>query len=161
MKTSTVLVLAAASLVATPAAAQQTRTVTVDAPRYDATQTSTYDRDTHTVTRETDLTRASDGAMASSSFERQRTDEGVTRDRTSTDFAGRESSTSYERRRTEGGWESEGQHVRRDGVVADYQGQGTRTDTGYIAHQSRSVDGRPAGSRTVERSRPLRRTGRR
>ena len=161
MKTSTALVVAAASLATTPVAAQETRTVTVDAPRYDATQTSTYNRDTHTVTRETDLTRSSDGATASSNFERQRTEEGITRDRASSDFAGRESSTSCERRRTADGWESEGQHVRRDGVVADYQGQGTRTDAGYVAHQSRSVDGRPAGTRKVERTHAPRRTGRR
>jgi hypothetical protein len=152
MKIRTVLILATAGLAAAPALAQQSRTVTVDAPRYEGTRTATHDPDEHTLTRETDITRKSDGATASSSFERQRTDDGVTRERTSTDFEGRTSSTSSERRRTADGSESEAQHVRRDGTVADYTGQRTRTENGSVAHQTRSVNGQPAGERTVERT---------
>lgn len=161
MKIRTVLMFAAAGLAATPALAQQSRTVTVDAPRYEGTRTSAYDRDTRTLTSETGLTRKSDRATANSSLVRQRTEEGVTRERASSDFQGRTSNTRYERRRTDSGWESEGQHVRRNGSVADYTGQGTRTETGYTAHQTRSVNGRPAGSRTVEVTRPQRRAARR
>ena len=163
MKIRTVLVLAA-GLAATPALAQQSKTVTVDAPRYEGTRTATYDHDEHTLTRETDVTRKSDGATASSSFERQRTDEGVTRDRTRTDFEGRTSSTGYERSRTADGWEAEGQQIRRNGTVADYTGQGTRTENGSVVHQTRAVNGQPAGERTVERThtpRQPRRGGRR
>lgn len=161
MKIRTVLMFAAAGLAATPALAQQSRTVTVDAPRYEGTRTSEYDRDARTLTSETDLTRKSDGATASSNLVRQRTEEGITRERASSDFHGRTSNTSYQRRRTADGWESEGQHVRRNGSVADYTGQGTRTDTGYTAHQTRSVNGQPRGSRTVEVTRPPRRATRR
>ena len=160
MKTSIVLALAAAGLTATPALAQASRTVAMDGPRYEATRSSAYDRDEQSLSRETEVTRKSDGATANSTFERQRTEDGVTRDRATTDFAGRESSTSYERHRTSEGWESEGQHVRHDGTVADYTGQGTRTETGYVAHQTRAINGQPAGSRTVERTRSPRRTGR-
>lgn len=163
MKIRTVLILAA-GLAATPALAQQSKTVTVDAPRYEGTRTATYDHDEHTLTRETDVTRKSDGATASSSFERQRTDDGVTRERSSTDFEGRTSSSNYERQQTADGWEAEGQHVRRNGTVADYTGQGTRTENGSIVHQTRAVNGQPAGERTVERTRTPRaprHTGRR
>jgi hypothetical protein len=153
MKTSIVLVLAAAGLTAVPALAQQSRTVTVDGPQYEGTRSATYDRDARTLSRETEVTRKSDGATASSSSERQRTADGVTRERVSTDFQGREASTRYQRQRTEDGWEATGQHVRRDGTVADYQGQRTRTETGFVSHQTRTVNGQPAGSRTVERTR--------
>ena len=149
MKLRTALVLAATGLAAAPAAAQQDRTVTVDAPQYEGTRTSTYDRDEKTLTRETQVTRKSDGATASSSLERQRTEDGVARERTSTDFQGRPSSTSYERQHNGDGWMAEGQHVRRDGTVADYTGQGTRTENGRVVQQTRSVNGQPAGSRTA------------
>lgn len=134
-KTIAFAVLAAGLLTAAPATAQQSRTVTYEGQRYDATRIVTHDRDTRTTTRDTDVTRLSDGAMAESSLVRQRTQTGVTRDRWSHDFAGRASSSSYERNRTPHGWAAQGEHEGRFGQSSSYRARGVVTPQGTFVRR--------------------------
>lgn len=97
MKRLTILALAAAGLIAAPALAQESRTVTIDTERYEGTRTTERDRAEGSLTRATDVTRKSDGATASSDFTRRRSEDGVVRDRTTTDFQGRTASSHHER----------------------------------------------------------------
>lgn len=65
-----------------------TRTVTIDGPRVEGSRTVTRDREAGTVVRDTELTRRSDGATASSHYQRQRTETGFTASGTATGFNG-------------------------------------------------------------------------
>jgi len=82
-----------ALLATIPAAAQSSRTVNVDRPRYDATRTVTHDGH-GTVTRDTDITRTRDGTTASRDYTRSFTGNGWTASGTQTGFAGRTRSFS-------------------------------------------------------------------
>jgi len=153
MKRLTILTLAAAGLIAAPALAQQTRTVTIDTPRYEGTRTAERDRAEGTQTRETDVTRKSDGATASRDFSRQRTEDGVTRDRTGTDFQGRTATSHYERERTAHGWQASGERVQRDGDVLTYQGQARVGEHRVVKREAVARNGQPIAARRVVRPR--------
>ena len=150
MNRMTILTLAAAAMIAAPALAQQSNTVTVDTPRYEGTHTTERDRAEGSLTRETDLTRKGDGATASSDFARQRTEDGVTRDRSSTDFQGRTATSHYERERTARGWRASGERVQRDGDVITYGARGARTEHGRVTRQTVAINGDPVAARRVQ-----------
>jgi hypothetical protein len=148
MKMHAILALAAAGLFAVPASAQDGRTASFENDNYSATRTVTHGGGT--TTRDTEVTRKSDGATAESSFVRQRTDTGVTRNRSTTHFDGRTSSTSYERWRTPHGWRAEGQHVQRDGDVVGYNARGVFTPRGRVSRQTISFNGERVATRRVK-----------
>ncbi|OYW44533.1 MAG: hypothetical protein B7Z08_09355 [Sphingomonadales bacterium 32-68-7] len=147
----TLLILAAAGLITTPALAQQSRTTEFDNARFEGTRT--VERADGTLTRDTDVTRKSDGATASSDFTRQRSEDGVSRDRIATDFQGRTATSTYDRERTPNGWSAEGQRVQRDGDVIDYTSRGVRGPNRVAVRQTRSVNGEPTGVRRSVRRR--------
>jgi len=153
MKSLTILTLAAAGLIAAPALAQQTKTVTIDTPRYEGTRTTERDRAERSLSRETDLTRKSDGATASRDFSRQRSEDGVTRDRSSTDFQGRTATSHYERERTAHGWRASGERVQGDGDVLTYRGQARASEHRVVRRESLSRNGQPIAARRVVRPR--------
>jgi hypothetical protein len=152
MKSLTILTLAA-GLIAGPALAQQARTVTIDTPRYEGTRTTERDRGEGSLIRETDVTRKSDGATASRDFSRQRTEDGVTRDRTSTDFQGRTATSHYERERTAHGWHASGERVQRDGDVLTYHGQARVGEHRVVKRQTVARNGQPNAARRIVRPR--------
>ena len=153
MKSWTVLILAAAGLVAAPALAQQSKTVTIDTLRYEGTRTTERDRGEGSLSRETDVTRKSDGASASRDFARQRTDDGVTRDRTATDFHGRSATSHHERERTPRGWQASGERVQRDGDVLTYRGQARVGEHRVVKREAIARNGQPVAARTLVRPR--------
>lgn len=153
MKSLTILTLAAAGLIATPALAQQSKTVTIDTPRYEGTRTTERDRAEGSLTRETDLTRKRDGATASRDFSRQRTEDGVVRDRTATDFQGRTATSQYERQRTAHGWQASGERVQRDGDVLTYRGQVRVGEHRVVKREAIARNGQPIATRRVVRAR--------
>lgn len=153
MKRLSILTLAAAGLIAAPALAQQSKTVTIDTPRYEGTRTTEHDRAEGSLTRETNVTRKSDGAAASRDFARQRTEDGVVRDRTSTDFQGRTASSHYERERTAHGWKASGERVQRDGDVITYRGQARVGEHRVVKRETVARNGRPIAARRVVRPR--------
>ena len=153
MRHLTILTLAAAGLIAAPALAQQTKTVTIDTPRYEGTHTTERDRAEGSLARETDLVRKRDGATASRDFARQRTDEGVTRDRTSTAFQGRTATSHYERERTAHGWQASGERVQRDGDVITYRGQARAGEHRVVKREAIARNGQTVAARRVVRPR--------
>ncbi len=97
-----------------------TKTVTIDTPKYEGTKTITRDKEEGTLTRDTDVTRKSDGATASRDYERQRTDGGFTSSGSTTRFNGDTRSFDYTRTRTAHGYNAEGTLTRFDGKTYDY-----------------------------------------
>ena len=153
MKTWTILTLAAAGLIAAPALAQQSKTVTIDTPRYEGTRTTERDRAEGSLSRETDLTRKRDGATASSDFSRQRTEDGVIRDRTGTDFQGRTATSHYERGRMPHGWQATGERVQLDGDVLTYRGEARVGEHRVVKREAIALNGQPVAARRVVRPR--------
>jgi hypothetical protein len=153
MKRWTILTLAAAGLIAAPALAQQSKTVTIDTPRYEGSRTTERDRAEGSLSRETEVTRRSDGATASSSFDRQRTEDRVTRDRSITDFQGRTASSHYERERTPHGWQATGERVQRDGDVLTYRGQARVGEHRVVRREAIARNGQPVAARRGVRPR--------
>src|SRR5688500_6582318 len=153
MKSWTILTLAAAGLVAAPAVAQQGRTVTIDTPRYEGTRTTERDRAEGSLSRETDVTRKRDGATASRDFSRQWTGDGVTRNRTSTDFQGRAASSYYERERTAHGWQASGERMQRDGDMLTYRGQARVGEHRVVKREAIARNGQPVAARRIVRPR--------
>lgn len=126
------------------------RTVTIDTPRFDGTRTTTRDREAGTLARETSLTRASDGAVATRSFDRQRTDAGALLSASSTRFNGDTRSFDGERTRTARGYRTEGRVVGFNGESYDYRAAGRRTPNGFVRRQSlRDGDGDLVAGRRV------------
>ena len=145
MKRLTILTVAAASLIAAPALAQQSKSVTIDTPRYEGTRTTKRDR------AEGSLTRKIDGATASRDFARQRTEDGATRDRSGTDFQGRTTTSHYERERTALGWQASGERVQRDGDVIAYRGQARVGEHRIVKREAIARSGQTVAARRVVR----------
>ena len=79
----------AAVLIAPAALADPvTKTITIDTPKYEGTKTITRDKDEGILTRNTDLTRKSDGATASRDYTLTRTAHGYNAEGTLTRFNG-------------------------------------------------------------------------
>lgn len=89
---------------AMPVAAQdKSRSKTYEGPNVSATQTTTANRETGTITREGTVTHRETGATATSSALRQRTDTGATVSAVQTGPGGKSRSLQGERTRTENG----------------------------------------------------------
>jgi hypothetical protein len=126
-----------AALTATAALAEPvTRTVTVDKPNYTGTRVIVRDKAEGSVTRDTDVTRKSDGATSTRNYSRNRTETGVVASGSSTGFNGKTRSFDYERTRTEGGFIASGTATGRNGQTYDYSANRTRTATGYTSNRN-------------------------
>jgi hypothetical protein len=131
------LIASAAALAATTAFAEPTtRVVTVDGPKFDGVRTTIRDKEAGTLTRETDIIRARDGATASRDYSRTRTDSGVSVSGSQTGFAGKTRSYDYDRTRTETGSVTTGTATGRRGQTHDLSGNRTKTDNGFTANQT-------------------------
>jgi hypothetical protein len=136
MKTM-LLIAGAAALLATNAYAEpKTRTVTVDGPNYDGTRTIVRDKAAGTLTRDTDVVRARDGATASRDYSRTRTDTGVSVSGSQTGFGGKTGSFAYDRTRTETGSTTTGTATGRNGQSYALSGSRMKTETGHVANQN-------------------------
>jgi hypothetical protein len=145
------LIVGIAALTATAATAEHvTRTVTVDKPNYEGTRVTVRDKAEGTVTRDTDVTRKSDGATASRDYSRDRTETGVVASGSATGFNGKTRSFDYERTRTDSGFTANGNATGRNGQTYDYSADRTRTDTGYVSNRNVvNGDGRTLYNRDV------------
>lgn len=122
---------AVAALLAVPAVAQETpKTTTVDRPNYGVTRTISRDPATGTLSRDTQIMRKSDGAIANSSFDLARTANGVTSSRSRTGFDGTTRSSDFQRTRTDAGFNTTGNVVGRNGETYTYNGSRNRGENG-------------------------------
>jgi hypothetical protein len=95
------LIVSVLALLAAPALADPvTTTTTRDGTKYDATRTVVRDKEAGTATRDTTVTRNSDGATATAHADRQRTDTGYHAEGTRTNFNG--GTTTWQRDHTRG-----------------------------------------------------------
>lgn len=97
-----------------------TKTWTVDTPRYEGTKTVTRDREEGTVAKDAELTRKSDGAVATREYDRARTDSGFAASGSRTQFDGDTRSWDYQRTRTANGYDAQGSLTRFNGQSYDY-----------------------------------------
>ncbi len=112
---------AAALMVTSVAVAEPiTRTYTVDTPNYEGVKTVTRDKEAGTVSKDAELSRLSDGAVATREYDRSRTDTGVVASGSTTRFNGDTRSFDYERNRTAHGYNAEGSVTRFNGETYDY-----------------------------------------
>jgi hypothetical protein len=131
------LVPAIAAILAGPALAEPvTKTVTIDRPNYDGTRTTVIDKDAGTLARDTQVTRASDGATATRSYDRTRTDTGFTDSGSATNFNGETRSFERTRTRTDTGSSTDGSYTTRGGETYTTSANRNRTETGYTANQN-------------------------
>jgi len=148
-----VILAGAAALIALPAAAyaQQSRTVTFDGPRYESTRSTTFDRETGTVSRDGELTRKSDGAVATRSYNRQRTDTGAVATGSATNFKGQTRGFEFERTRTERGYRGQGTATGFNGQSYELNSAARRgPNGGFVRHQGvRNTDGQLVAGRKV------------
>lgn len=136
MKTHILIATAALAASGGAFAEPVTRTTTFDGPKVDATRVAVRDKAAGTYSRDTTATRASDGATASRTYDRTRTDTGVAVSGSATGFAGNTRSFAYERSRTDNGYSATGTAIGRNGETYTLAGQGSRNVTGYTRSQS-------------------------
>jgi len=143
----------AAALLTTSAAFAEpvTRTYTIDTPKYEGEKVVTRDREAGTVSKDADLTRKSDGAVATREYDRARTDSGVVASGSTTRFNGDTRSFDYQRTRTGHGYNAEGSLTRFNGETYDYnaklrvgehrvaRSQVLRNDQGKVVAARRTV----------------------
>jgi len=139
-----------------PAAAADpvTKTITVDTPRYEGTKTITRDKEAGSLSRDAELTRKSDGAVATREYDRQRTDSGVTASGSTTRFDGDTRSFDYDRTRTAHGYNATGTVTGFNGKTYDYSAKLRRGE--YRVGKSqvlRNENGRVVAARRVVRPR--------
>jgi hypothetical protein len=130
--TAAVAALAASAAIAEPV----TRTTTVDKPNYEGSRVIVRDKAAGTVSRDTEVTRKSDGATATREYDRARTDTGVTASGSATGFNGKTRSFDYERTRTDTGFTANGTATGRNGQTYTGTANRTRTDTGYASNRN-------------------------
>jgi len=145
----------AAVLIAPAAAADPvTKTITVDTPRYEGTKTITRDQEAGSLSREAELTRKSDGAVATRDYDRQRTDTGVTASGSTTRFNGDTRSFDYDRTRTAHGYNATGTLTGFNGNSYDYSAKLRRGEYRVAKSQVlRNENGRVVAARRVVRPR--------
>ena len=121
----------AAVALAIPAAAQdKTRTKTYEGPNASGSQTTTFNRDTGTVSRDRAVTNVNTGNTASSSAVRQRTETGSTIGIVQTGPRGNSRSLEGERNRTENGSTFTGTATGRNGETVGLAGSRSRDGQG-------------------------------
>jgi hypothetical protein len=131
------LVPALAAILAGPALAEPvTKTITIDRPNVDGTRTIVRDKEAGTLSSDTQVTRASDGATATREYDRTRTADGFTASGSATNFNGETRSFERTRTRTDTGSSTSGSYTTRDGETYTTSGNHTRTDTGFTANQN-------------------------
>jgi len=145
----------AAVLIAPAAAADPvTKTITVDTPRYEGTKTITRDEEAGSLSRDAELTRKSDGAVATRDYDRQRTDTGVTASGSTTRFNGDTRSFDYDRTRTAHGYNATGTLTGFNGNSYDYSAKLRRGEYRVAKSQVlRNENGRVVAARRVVRPR--------
>jgi hypothetical protein len=142
---------------ATPALADPvTKTVTIDKPNFEGTRIIVRDKEAGTLSRDSEVTRKSDGAIATRSYDRARTEDGVTASGSGTNFRGQTRSFNLDRSRTETGSVTTGAFTGRGGNTFDIAGSRNRTDTGFTANQSVT---NAAGERVYNRDKSVSRSG--
>ncbi len=136
MKAMILLASVAAFAATSVSAEERTRTQTFDGPNYEGSRTVTRDRNAGTLSRDAEVTRKADGAVATREYDRARTDTGVTASGSSTNFAGETRSFEYARTRTDTGSTTSGTATSRNGETFTLSGERNRTDTGFTANQN-------------------------
>lgn len=148
----------AAALMVTSAVLAEpvTRTYTIDTPKYEGAKTVTRDKEAGTVAKDAELTRLSDGAVATREYDRSRTDTGAVASGSTTRFNGDRRSFDYERNRTAHGYNANGSVTRYNGETYDYsaklrrgeyrvgRSQVLRNDSGQVVAARRAVRPRRA-----------------
>ena len=142
----------AATITATAAFADPvTRTYTIDTPNYEGTKTVARDKEAGTVSKDAELTRLSDGAVATHEYDRARTESGAVASGSTTRFNGDTRSFDYQRTRTAHGYNTEGSVTRFNGETYDYsaklrrgeyrvaRSQVLRNDSGQVVAARRTV----------------------
>lgn len=111
-----------AAILMAPAALAEpiTRTYTIDTPKVEGSKTVVRDREAGTVAKDAELTRKSDGAVATREYDRARTDTGFVASGSTTRFNGDTRSFDYERTRTAHGYNAEGSVTRFNGETYEY-----------------------------------------
>ena len=145
----------AAVLIAPAAAADPvTKTITVDTPRYEGTKTVTRDKEAGSLSRDAELIRKSDGAVATRDYDRQRTDTGVTASGSTTRFNGDTRSFDYDRTRTAHGYNATGKLTGFNGNSYNYSAKLRRGEYRVAKSQVlRNENGRAVAARRVVRPR--------
>lgn len=133
-----------------------TKTVTVDKPNYEGTRVIVRDKAAGTLTRDTDVTRKSDGATASRDYSRTRTDTGVVASGSETGFGGKTRSFDYSRTKTDTGYTASGTATGKGGRTYTYSADKVRNGSGYTS--DRTVTG-PAGKTLYSRDVTVDRSG--
>lgn len=142
-----------AAMLATTAALAEpvTRTYTIDTPNYEGVKTVTRDKEAGTVSKDAELTRLSDGAVATREYDRSRTDTGAVASGSTTRFNGDTRSFDYQRDRTAHGYNAEGTVTRFNGETYDYssklrrgeyrvgKSQVLRNDSGQVVAARKTV----------------------
>lgn len=134
MKT-TIMLSAAVLLMAGTANAQESFERSYEGPKASATQTVTIDEEAGTLDRDTVVTRKSDGATATKSVNRTKTETGSTRTAEVTNFNGETRTSDLTRTRTENGSTVTGTATGFKGQNYTVEGQRARTENGYTASQ--------------------------
>jgi hypothetical protein len=130
------IVPALAAAIATPALAEpRTRTVTVDRPNYEGSRTTVRDPQAGTVSHDAEVARKSDGATATRSYDRVRTDTGFTASGSATGFDGKTRSFESTRTRTENGSVTNGTYTGRGAETYTLSGNRVRGEGGFSATQ--------------------------
>ncbi len=118
-----------ALLLASPAAAERSKTVSVDNEKVSGSKTIVRDGQGN-VTIDGALTRKRDGATATHNYDRTRTENGWTASGQQTDFKGRSRGFDYQRNRKENGFEASGSAYNRRGDEFGYSAYGQRGENG-------------------------------
>lgn len=131
-----------------------TRTYTIDTPRYEGEKTVVRDREVGTVSKDAELTRKSDGAVAIREYDRARTDSGAVALGSTTRFNGDTRSFDYERTRTAHGYNADGSVTRFNGDTYDYNAKVRRGEHRVARTQVlRNDSGKVVAARRVVRPR--------
>jgi len=146
--------IAAVLIAPTAAADPVTKTITVDTPRYEGTKTITRDQEAGSLSRDAELIRKSDGAVATRDYDRQRTDTGVTASGSTTRFNGDTRSFDYDRTRTAHGYNATGTLTGFNGNSYNYSAKLRRGEYRVAKSQVlRNENGRAVAARRVVRPR--------
>ncbi len=155
MRTSTALAALVALATSSIAVAQQTRTQTFEGENVSAATTTTIDRENGTLDRQREATNLNTGRTASSTFNRQRTENGAIVSGSQTGPQGRTRSFSGVRSRHDNGSTFTGTATGRAGQTYDLFGERSRDGQGNSRASQRitNSEGRTVYSRERSTSR--------
>ncbi len=152
---SVLIALTVASLGATAAFAEpRTRTTSFEGPNATGTRVTVRDPAAGTLSRDTSVTRTSDGATATRTYDRGRTESGVSASGSATGFGGKTRSFDYDRTRTDTGYTATGTATGRNGRTYDYSADRTRDGAGgFTANRAVTSGGTSLYNRNVVQTR--------